>query len=543
MKFLNVRFLSFVFMMLMSGLSFAQPGNGDCDCSGEEPLVCAIDENGDVIVLPDCLAACFEYEITTCDSLGGDFECFECLENGDFEPVCAVDSNGVETFLPNACFAECLGMEIVDCGDGGGDNDCDCDLDPEEAPICVLTDAELGIVCPFPNLCFAECAGYSEADVVDCDSLGGGFECFECLENGDFEPVCALDSSGVVTFLPNACFAECLGLEIVECDSTDCICPEYYEPVCVVDPATNDTLTFDNSCFAECEGYTDWFYCDGNGDCECPEDIYDPVCVITADGDTIEYVNPCEARCAGEYEWFYCGENGCEDQCPDVYDPVCVTVDTAGTSIEFGNACLAECAGYFDYVSCDGCQCPEIYDPVCAVDPVTNDTLTFDNSCFAECEGYTDWFICDGNGGGQDCEDACPDVQDPVCVTIDATGEVLEFGNACLAECAGYFDYESCDDGSGLGANFEPFENRLSKVTANNLTRDQINLTITSVTEMDTKLQVLSYQGRQLIQRDIHLSPGQNGLILNMTGQTPGMYFVNIADIKSNHVIKVLLLD
>ncbi len=660
MKTYQLRNLCLLFIMLISGWSIAQPGNGDCDCSGEEPLVCAINEDGDVVVLTDCLANCYEYEITACDSLDGDLACFDCLVNGEFDPVCAVDSLGNEDFYPNACFAECLGLEIVQCdttgwggddcdceinpGDypvcvldensgetfyfpnfcfaacegyeqsdvvdgenGGGHDDCDCDIDPNEEPICVLTDSALGIICPFPNLCYAECAGYSADDVVECDSTGGEFECIECLENDDFEAVCAItpdgdetflpnacfaeclgyeivecdttgwggndcdcdidpneepicvltdsvlgiicpfpnlcyaecagysaddvvecdstggefecieclddafdlvcavDSNGVVTLLPNACFAECFGLEVVECDTSDCFCPEYYDPVCAVDPLTLDTLTFDNSCFAECAGYTDWFGCDGNGggnNCSavCPEDVYDPVCVDDPARGTIEFQNACWAECAGYFDYYSCngGGNDCEDACPDDYDPVCVT-DSTGFTMMFFNSCLAECAGYTDYASCDD--------------------------------------------GGNDCEDACPDVQDPVCVE-SPNGEIIEFANPCLAECAGYFEFVDCEtDSSGFAQDYNPLDNRMTDILANNITRDQINLTITSVADFETRLEVVSYQGHRLIQRDLHLMPGNNGIVLNMSGQVPGMYFVKIADVNKNHVIKVLLLD
>ncbi|MFK7935942.1 MAG: PKD domain-containing protein, partial [Saprospiraceae bacterium] len=44
-----------------------------------------------------------------------------------------------------------------------------------------------------------------------------------------------------------------------------CACPEFYDPVCVIDPNTGELLTFGNHCFAECEGYYDYFHCDDDG--------------------------------------------------------------------------------------------------------------------------------------------------------------------------------------------------------------------------------------------------------------------------------------
>ncbi len=300
--FLNLKTFSLFFMMLISSLSFAQSG-GDCDCSGEEPLVCAYDENGEVVVLSECMALCLEYEITDCDSLGGEFACLDCLNEG-------------------------------------------------------------------------------------------------------IDPVCAVDSSGEQIFLPNLCYAECLGYELVECDTT-------------------------------------------------------------------------------------------------------------------------------------GCNCPEIYDPVCATDPATGDTLTFDNSCFAECGGYIDWFVCDGQA---DCESDCPDVDEPVCVVIDSSGSLLEFRNECVANCAGFFEFVDCDD-DGFAGGFNPLDNRLSKFVANTLTRDQVELRISSTTELDTRLEVVSYQGARILSQALHLVQGDNTVIIRLENQTPGMYFIKVPDVNKNHIVKVLLLD
>jgi len=55
-----------------------------------------------------------------------------------------------------------------------------------------------------------------------------------------------------------------------ECE--DCDCPDIEEPVCVLDPVTNDIIKFDNECEALCEGYIPNNFIDCDSD-EC--NIYD----------------------------------------------------------------------------------------------------------------------------------------------------------------------------------------------------------------------------------------------------------------------------
>lgn len=75
-----------------------------------------------------------------------------------------------------------------------------------------------------------------------------------------------------------------------------CICTLNYNPVCV--QTSNGILKFDNSCWAECAGFSpeDFVNCN-NSNCECTEE-YMPVCVQTSNG-VIEFENQCKALCAG----------------------------------------------------------------------------------------------------------------------------------------------------------------------------------------------------------------------------------------------------
>jgi len=226
----------------------------------------------------------------------------------------------------------------------------------------------------------------------------------------------------------------------VSCD-TACICPEIYDPVCVY--TAGAVLHFDNACFAECHGFTDYVHC-GDTLCDpstCP-DIYDPVCAISPNGFIHQFDNMCLAICAGFYHFVPC-DSTC--LCTDVWDPVCV--EENGITIQFSNACFAECHGYTNFVPCGGCDCPEYYAPVCAIGP-DGQTLQFDNICFAECAGYHHVFHCDSN-----C--VCPAVYDPVCV-VTGTGAVITFGNSCEAECAGYHVYFPCDDLPGGNGGIRP---------------------------------------------------------------------------------------
>ncbi|MGV3696628.1 hypothetical protein [Flavobacterium sp.] len=92
------------------------------------------------------------------------------------------------------------------------------------------------------------------------------------------------------------------------CDNdSGCICPENYEPVCVL--TTNGVVEYPNACFAECDGYTQNDFVNCNTSCICPTD-FNPVCVQTTNG-IVQYSNACNAECAGftSADFVSCGSN------------------------------------------------------------------------------------------------------------------------------------------------------------------------------------------------------------------------------------------
>ena len=139
--------------------------------------------------------------------------------------------------------------------------------------------------------------------------------------------------------------------------------------------------------------------CDLGNDCPCPTD-YDPVCVdVEQNGQTITitFQNSCYAECAGftPNEYYPC-VGGCG--CPTNYDPVCV--EDNGIIIEFDNECLALCEGYTpnDFIPCPVQQC-EINDLTVVVgDCNTNGTynLTVNFEHVSAGNDYFDVFIRNG---------------------------------------------------------------------------------------------------------------------------------------------------
>lgn len=354
-------------------------------------------------------------------------EKLDCVCPAVYNPVCVILPDSTVITFGNACEAACAGFKdatVTSCEP----NDCNCPQFYD--PVCVI--GPDGDSLSFSNRCFAQCAGYGPDAVYSCNPIN------DCHCTNVYEPVCVVNDAGAVLNFPNACQAKCAGYPasaIVDC-AINCICPEYYDPVCVV--VNGDTLTFSNPCFAECAGYQpdQVFHCDVIDNCACPR-IYDPVCVTTADGDSLQFDNACLAECAGygPDQYQSCNpDSSCI--CPEYYSPVCVVVE--GDTLSFANVCFAQCAGYgADQVfACNpnnACNCDAVYDPICAIGP-DGTMIRFENRCVANCRGYADdqLFKCES-----DC--ICPAVYDPVCV-IDDQGKKQVFGNRCEAYCAGYGD-------------------------------------------------------------------------------------------------------
>lgn len=417
-----------------------------------------------------------------------------------FEPVCVVVNGDTLTYT-NACYATEAGFaeeDFVQCNECLGI--CDTFLGP---PVCVLL-ADGGIQ-RFDNECVARCKGFTSDDFIDCSAA--------CICPEYLDPVCVVIGQDTLNF-DNPCFAECAGYDSTQyffCDpDRSCDCPtDEYDPVCVILP-NGIVKEYVSACWAECDGYTRDQFVDCNNNCVCPE-YYDPVCVIVGQ-DTLRFSNPCFAECEGygPDQYFSCrGNTDCG--CPRIYEPVCVKID--GEIIEFSNECVAICNGYApdQFVDCDssGCICPEYYDPVCAV--VNGDTLTFDNICFARCEGFTSdqLFTCNPQ---VDC--VCTLEYDPVCV-IGPNGDVIEFSNKCFAECEGYTEADFVDCSS------DPNQNCKAdfKIALENLSNRTFQFVDSSYTRMDS---IISWEW------DFGDGEVGAGAIVRHEYREPGLYLVNL---------------
>ena len=471
------------------GLDSLWLGN-DCDCeiSEDEEPICVLTDpvTGLVCPFPNlCFAECAGYSEADVVEEGCDqgwgidstlifFEDCDCEIDPFDELICVEDSLGNVFPFFSACLAECLGFTVLDSTDCGLDwiwdddwifgsdstdwvwNDCDCEINPDEEPVCVLTAA--GLICPFPNYCFAECAGYDSTDVVECATLDT--LCIGCLDL-EIDPVCVTDSSGIVFPVPNACFADCLGLTIVDAncgldttwiDPCDCGPDDWNsEGVCieVTDlTAAGDSLTYiewvPSTCYADCWGYTNY---------------------IVVDCDSIWTWDPC-SDCDPE-DW------NSEGICIELYEST-ATGDTISYIEWVPSTCYADCWGYTNYIVID-CDSIWTWDPCSDCDPedwnsegicielysstATGDTISYiewvPSTCYADCWGYTNYTVveCDSIWTWTDC--GCdPDAwnSEGICIEITegtATGEVFTFvewvPSACHADCWGITDYTIVD--------------------------------------------------------------------------------------------------
>merc|ERR1712176_931050 len=87
----------------------------------------------------------------------------------------------------------------------------------------------------------------------------------------------------------------------------------------------------------------------------------------------VTYDNECFAACEGALN---CDPEPEDCFCIGLFDPV-----MGCDGVEYSNSCFADCAGA-EIRDCEPeCICPEYYEPV------TCDGVTYDNECFAACEG------------------------------------------------------------------------------------------------------------------------------------------------------------
>ncbi len=471
-------------------------------------------------------------------ALSAQTDCDHCLDE-PIDPVCAQDSSGTVITVPNACIAECIGFEVVDCDEVDIDlpEDCDCELDPADEVVCV-EDPSTGDQLFFPNLCVAECFGYTENDVAECEEGGSGEtteieDCIiECIGNGEGpELVCAIDSTGEEFVVP-VCVAECLGLVVIECGDnpggSDCDCPydPADEPVCVVDPEYGDMISFSNLCFAECAGFTaeDIVECDFDWgvdstliecilECEASTETDSIVCVVDSFGLQIP-MSLCVAECLG-YEVVSCdlGDNPWGSECDCDIDPdeewICILTDAeTGIICTFPNLCFAECEGYTadDVVDCT--EFPSDDEPWIDID-----TMMF--MCLVECVDSTDW-----------------DAEDVVCVQI-TEDEILAVPNACIAECLG-LTIVDCEEGIREDVpvmqilDGESLEQHSALTSYPNPATDRVVIVLDTDYDSEARVQVRSLSGHISQTFDTDLSSGKNTLSFDLTGLTSGHYSVLI---------------
>ena len=510
----------------------------------------------------ECYAECWgftEYAVISCDSLNFDWEWEE--DDWDFEgghddcgcdeedwlgegiclTVNAVDSTicpgpftgAFDTWVPSECYAACFGFTdytIIECDSlfNGtiGFDDCECDESAWETEgICIqvtLPDsliAELDSLTDFeiletfdvwvPSECYAACWGYDNYEIIDCDSIYGGWnwddwgdewddwtwddgcECDEsawetegiCIEVtlpdsilGELGDIFGLEAGSTFqTWVPSECYAECWGyteFTVIDCDSLDHGWDDEWED--------------------------DWTWDDG---CECDESAWETggICIEVTLPDSIL------------------------NELGDIFGL------EAGSTFQtwVPSECYAECWGYteFTVIDCDsldhgwddeweddwtwddGCECDESAwetEGIC-IEVTLPDSLAsgldslfgFDGStfqtwvpseCYAECWGYTEYVIvdCDSLDHGWDDEweddwtwdDGCECDEsawetEGICIEVTLPDSILNelgdlFGledttfqtwvpSECYAECWGYTEYVivDCDSINGGGIDDE----------------------------------------------------------------------------------------
>ncbi|MBK8853839.1 MAG: hypothetical protein IPN10_06875 [Saprospiraceae bacterium] len=116
--------------------------------------------------------------------------------------------------MPNECFAACWGLTVVEGHDCYDDPWGDCMCPEIYDPVCAVDSN--GIYIEFQNQCFAECFGYTVVDDSLCN-VGGWYDC-EC-EFDENEPfICAVDSLGHPCYVPNATVTEDSLCNVIEID-------------------------------------------------------------------------------------------------------------------------------------------------------------------------------------------------------------------------------------------------------------------------------------------------------------------------------------
>lgn len=453
----------------------------------------------------------------------------DCDWNLDDEPVCVTASSGFTFPLPNECFANCLGLEIVedDCEidweDDEWDNDwnqdeCECDeADWESEGLCIevtgicekdgVSDT-LTYVTWVPSECYAECWGFEDYTVVECgDEYDGengenGWDECECDEAAwETEGVCISvteeydgETLEFETWVPSECYAECWGFESYTV--VDCL-----------------------------EGGDDWEDDDWNQDeCECDEAAWETegICISVSEdlnGETIEFETWVPSECYADCWGF---ENYSVVECTDVWD---------GEDI---------------WEDCD-CEYSEDDEPVCVLTNVeTGEICPFPNMCFANCAGYTIDDVVDCDELESFCFECLEEEVDPVCVELD--GETFPVPNACFADCLGLEIVEgdcgefnvSNEEEIDLSAFIEDADKtyQASNNSASNVTgymmypnpaSNQLNYELLLKENVDAaSVQVIDLKGNLVRLLNQDLAKGPNTISIDVQNLSSGIYMINV---------------
>lgn len=413
---------------------------GDCDdqpvygCTDPEAVNYnpdATDDDGSCVVVPECGENEWLAVATlTTEMWGGEVSYTISDDNGILaEGQGVADYDSTATYF---CLADSTGCLVLNMMDSFGDS---------------WNGAALTVTVPDQGLSlgtFTLAVGASQAVTfgLDCETEEVGVEgCTDPLAN-NYNPLATVDDGS--------------------CDY-GCGCEDVYEPVCALDFATGELITFANACEAECVGA----FVVADGDCDDQ-----PVFGCT-DPEALNY-NPDatddDGSCVGVLA------------CADGEAEVLVTLHTAlwGSEVSFilsdANGVVAEGEGYADYgeyftsfclSDSAGCLQLEMIDSFgdgwndatieisipsqdLSLGTFTLETGNFQAISFGigcetvevETEGCTDPFAfnydpyatVDDGSCSYDCE--CEDIYDPVCGYDWLTGEYVTYNNECEAGCA-----------------------------------------------------------------------------------------------------------
>ncbi len=273
-----------------------------------------------------------------------------------------------------------------------------------------------------------------------------------------------------------------------------CDCPNYHAPVCLTTSAGLE-VTLENSCYADCLGFTDYENCNGATYCfaDFGVTLIDSAAFTyqftdNSYGDSLSYhwyfgdgSSSVEENPVHTYgnEGFYfvglevTGSDGCvayhtyhlivgdgQTNCQASYyfthdwqDPLGIIF--YDQSFSFTGSNVASWSWNFQDGTTSTEQNPIHSFPTAGVYFVSL-TVTFEDGC----QSVITFDILAGSGLSP-C--VCPGDYTPVCV-VEPDGSFFTFSNACYAECNGYFDYENCEDINYCQASFYYYQDGLDSL-------------------------------------------------------------------------------